>query len=337
MLLEFTGVAVVTALDAGISASATDITLKNGSGWPTGIVGPFIATIGDPDANDSLEKVLVTGGRTGNVLSGCTRGYEGSAQIWGPNTKIRHTISATFAQEISLHVNDPTRHDHTQYLRAADHAAIGHTAAMLDPDSVGNSELQDNAVATANIQDAAVATAKLTNLNVTLGKLETAVQEALVPVGSITAFGGSSAPTGWLFCDGSLVSRATYAALFAIVSTTFGAGDGVNTFQLPDLRQRFPMGHAASGTGSTLGGTGGTIDHTHDLASATSHAKITLANDAARIARKTVTAYNDNVTFTADDGATAVTSASQTTGAELGGASASANPPFQVVKFIIKT
>ena len=78
----------------------------------------------------------------------------------------------------------------------------------------------------------------------------------------IVAYGGSSAPTGWLLCDGSAVSRTTYANLFAVVGTTYGVGDGATTFNLPDLRQRFPLGKAASGTGSTLGGSGGSIDLT---------------------------------------------------------------------------
>lgn len=83
------------------------------------------------------------------------------------------------------------------------------------------------------------------------------------PIGSIVAYGGTSAPTNWLICDGTAVSRTTYASLFAIVSTVFGVGDGATTFNLPDLRGRFPIGKAAAGTGSTLGGTGGAIDHTH--------------------------------------------------------------------------
>lgn len=84
-----------------------------------------------------------------------------------------------------------------------------------------------------------------------------------VPTGGIIAFGGAAAPTGFLLCNGAIVSRATYSALFTAISTLFGAGDGSTTFGLPDLRGRFPLGVAASGTGSTLGGTGGAIDHVH--------------------------------------------------------------------------
>lgn len=86
-----------------------------------------------------------------------------------------------------------------------------------------------------------------------------------LPAGVTLPYGGTTAPSGYLLCDGSAVSRTTYAGLFAILSTTYGVGDGSTTFNLPDLRQRFPMGKAASGTGSTLGGTGGTIDHTHTV------------------------------------------------------------------------
>ena len=53
------------------------------------------------------------------------------------------------------------------------------------------------------------------------------------PVGAIQAFGGSTAPLGWLMCDGSAVSRTTYAALFAVIGTRYGAGDGSISFNLP--------------------------------------------------------------------------------------------------------
>ena len=89
---------------------------------------------------------------------------------------------------------------------------------------------------------------------------------ALVPAGSIQMYGGAAAPTGWLLCDGSTVSRAAYSTLFSAIGVAYGAGDGSTTFKLPDLRQRFPLGKAASGTGATLGATGGAIDHDHSVA-----------------------------------------------------------------------
>jgi microcystin-dependent protein len=81
------------------------------------------------------------------------------------------------------------------------------------------------------------------------------------PAGAITAFGGSAAPNGWLLCDGTAVSRTTYAALFSAVGSTYGAGDGSSTFNLPDLRGRVPVGMNAA-TFGTLGGIGGEESHT---------------------------------------------------------------------------
>lgn len=102
----------------------------------------------------------------------------------------------------------------------------------------------------------------------------------LLPVGALIPFAGSSAPDGFLLCDGDAVSRTTYAELFAEIGTTFGEGDGSTTFNLPDFRGRMAIGVAASGTASELGETGGAIDHTHTGPSHT-HAAGTLAADEA--------------------------------------------------------
>src|SRR6516164_470322 len=97
--------------------------------------------------------------------------------------------------------------------------------------------------------------------------------------GVILPFGGTAAtvPTGWLLCYGQAISRTVYAALFAVLGTTYGAGDGSTSFNLPDLRGRAVagvdnMGGTAAGrltgatgsvAGTTLGATGG--EETHNL------------------------------------------------------------------------
>lgn len=90
-----------------------------------------------------------------------------------------------------------------------------------------------------------------------------------IPPGSITGYGGSAAPSGWLLCGGAAVSRETYATLFGVIGTTYGVGDGSTTFNIPNLKQKFPLGKADSGTGNVLGQVGGAIDHTHTVASHT--------------------------------------------------------------------
>lgn len=83
------------------------------------------------------------------------------------------------------------------------------------------------------------------------------------PSGAVTQYAGSSAPTGWLLCDGSAVSRTTYAVLFAVIGTTYGVGDGSTTFNLPNLKGRVPVGLDAAQTEfDTLAETGGAKTHT---------------------------------------------------------------------------
>lgn len=75
--------------------------------------------------------------------------------------------------------------------------------------------------------------------------------DARLPLGSITMFAGGSAPAGWLLCDGTAVSRTTYAALFGVIGTTFGVGDNSTTFNLPDMREAAPVGPGTRASGAT--------------------------------------------------------------------------------------
>lgn len=68
-----------------------------------------------------------------------------------------------------------------------------------------------------------------------------------MPVGTISPFGGSAIPSGYLLCNGQAVSRTTYADLFAIIGTAYGSGDGSTTFNIPDLREATTKGVGLSG------------------------------------------------------------------------------------------
>ncbi|MBX3242385.1 MAG: tail fiber protein [Chitinophagaceae bacterium] len=95
-------------------------------------------------------------------------------------------------------------------------------------------------------------------------KISTLPEIPSIPAGVIQSFAGSTAPTGYLMCNGQAVSRTTYAGLFAAIGTTYGTGDGSTTFNLPDLRGRTAIG-AGAGTGlssRTLAATGGAETHT---------------------------------------------------------------------------
>ncbi|TAN52164.1 MAG: tail fiber protein [Rhodospirillales bacterium] len=106
-----------------------------------------------------------------------------------------------------------------------------------------------------------------------------------VPAGVVVPFAGAAEPSGWLFCFGQAVSRATYAALFAAIGTAHGIGDGTTTFNLPDLRGRVAAGRDDMGTvaanrltaagsgiaGTALGAAGGSETHTLTIAQMPSH------------------------------------------------------------------
>ncbi len=97
----------------------------------------------------------------------------------------------------------------------------------------------------------------------------------LVPAGIVLPYSGATAPTGWLLCYGQAVSRTTYATLFAVISTTYGVGDGSTTFNLPDMRGRSAIGldnlggsaasrvAAATSRGQAAGAETANLAHTH--------------------------------------------------------------------------
>ena len=87
------------------------------------------------------------------------------------------------------------------------------------------------------------------------------VSSSLPPVGSLQPYAGSTAPSGWLICNGASVSQAAYPALYAVIGLTYGGSGG--NFNLPDLRGRVPVGLNASDSDfNTLGETGGAKTHT---------------------------------------------------------------------------
>lgn len=89
----------------------------------------------------------------------------------------------------------------------------------------------------------------------------------MVP-GLIYMFGGSVAPSGFLMCDGSSVSRVTYSDLFDTIGTTYGSGDGSTTFNIPDLTGRIPIGVSGN---DVLGDIGGEEMHTLTTVELPSH------------------------------------------------------------------
>lgn len=79
---------------------------------------------------------------------------------------------------------------------------------------------------------------------------------SIAPTGTVLPFAGSVAPEGWAICNGAALNRTTYQKLFAVISTNYGIGDGINTFNLPDMQGVFPRGAGTNNT-SNYGGVSG--------------------------------------------------------------------------------
>lgn len=91
------------------------------------------------------------------------------------------------------------------------------------------------------------------------------------PTGVVNMWMVGLAPTGWLLCDGTAISRTTYSALFDVLGVTYGVGDGSTTFNIPNMVNRVPVGKASTGTFATLGSTGGVESVTLTVAQLAAH------------------------------------------------------------------
>lgn len=210
---EYAGNAPPRTLTSGIDNAATSIAISDGTGWPTGAVGPFFVVI---DKGLTTEEKVKIQSRTGNTLAVAAsgRGVDGtSAASHSAGAAVEHVLTAIDASEANQHYSDITIDHHTQYLNVARHDTTArHSPAVLDM---------------------------------------AAITASLIPPGVMWDFAGASAPTGWLLCDGSAVSRATYSALFTAIGTAYGTGDGTTTFNLPDCRSRSTVG---ASTQNAVGG-----------------------------------------------------------------------------------
>ena len=161
--------------------------------------------------------------------------------------------------------------------------------------------------------------------------------------GTILPTVATSAPSGWLLCDGTAVSRSTYANLFNLVGTTFGAGNGTTTFNLPDLRGRSIIG---VGTGSglsarTRGETGGAETHTLTEAQMPLHGHTVRRSTTSQTGASTQSTggYLTHTSGAVNDAAftgTPTNTGGQQIGGAGGGASHNNMQPFMALSYIIR-
>jgi microcystin-dependent protein len=165
------------------------------------------------------------------------------------------------------------------------------------------------------------------------------VAQNAVLTGALLMWPTVSAPSGYLLCDGSAVSRTTYAALFAVIGTTFGAGDTTTTFNLPNYVNRMPIG---VGSTAALAATGGSADaivvsHTHTASVSDPGHSHTVSGVMAAADRNYTTFGGEAGTYTSR-GTSGATTGISVTNSTTGSSGTNANlPPYLGINFIIKT
>ena len=179
-----------------------------------------------------------------------------------------------------------------------------------------------------NLSDLQSAATARTNLDVySTTEVDTEITNATdsivsAIVGEIKMWPTASAPSEYLLCDGSAVSRTTYASLFSAIGTTFGTGDGSTTFNLPDFRGRSPVGvgqgstgeGGTTGTNRALAATGGAEETTLDENMIPDHRHVTSVGSSSSFSKSWPFGSSGSYSMSNEGGAGTITRAGRLTG-----------------------
>ena len=249
----YKGAATPTTITTSISNTADAVSIAAATGWPT--VGPFYAVI---DPGLSTEEKIYVGAITGTALSSIARGVDDTAGVGHDSgATIYPVFTATDADEANQLTATYTTKGGIVYMGDPSFTQLAIGSTPGHPLKVSASGVPEwGQLASVALATDSVTSAKIDSGAVTLVKLAAAVANALVPVGTINAYAGVTAPTGWLLCNGT--STSGYTALAALVGAT-----------TPDLQ-----GHTLVGKGSApfdgallskFGSTTSTAAHTHAI------------------------------------------------------------------------
>lgn len=181
----------------------------------------------------------------------------------------------------------------------------------------------------------------------------TTIATILIPIGGIILACGSIESTKFFWCNGQAISRTTYATLFALIGTAYGVGDGTTTFNLPDLRDRFPLGVGGS-IGPAFGNTGGATTETLSVSEMPLHTHVvtSVVTDPGHLHQKSLThssiavdntgstrvdiyGTGDDVGSNTSTNPTGISVASTET-SQGGGAAHSILNPYIALKFVVR-
>jgi len=185
----------------------------------------------------------------------------------------------------------------------------------------------------------AVAPSTAGNVLTSNGTIWTSAPVSTVLTGSMQMWPTATAPTGYLLCAGSAVSRVTYATLYALIGTTYGVGDGTTTFNLPDLRGRMPFGVSGSYALASTGGSADAIVVSHTHAATVTDPQHQHSLPSGQGSNSGTNPYLGSSNLSATAGVTGLASTGITVAnATVGSSGTGANlPPYLAINFIIKT
>lgn len=309
---SYSGAAPAAELASGITATSTSISVDNGAGFPT--AGPFFIVLARGTPAEEKVEVDSRSSNTFNVASTSQRGVDGTtAASHAAGVTVEHVWTATDADEANAAAYYTVGQVTTKgdLLAATGSRQLARVAAGANglPLVAASGEAAGVAydqLATAAIEDDAITTAKIDDDAVTGPKI--AAVQRWEP-GDLKMSARSTPTAGWLLCDGSAVSRATYADLFTAIATTFGVGDGSTTFNLPDFGGKVLKG---VGSGYARGATGGAVDatigeanlpeHTHSFSATSGNQSATHTHPAGTLATGTTGSHQHSIPTRPDDG-----------------------------------
>lgn len=275
---SYTGGAVSTTTSASIAASGTtSFTVADATGWPYGSA-PFFVVIEPGSASE--EKILVTrSGSTDTTISvyatptvAANRGLDGTVAVsHSSGSAVYPVFTATDADEANEMAStltskgDLLTHGASTFGRLAvgtnNYALVADSAQTLGIKwgQIQTAGIADDAVTAAKIASGAVGNTEIAAGAITADKFASGAVPDAVPPGVVSPYAGSSAPSGWLLCDGSTKSQTTYAALYAVIGATYNTGsEGAGNFRLPNMKGKVPVGLDSAQTEfDVLGETGG--------------------------------------------------------------------------------